>query len=153
MVGYGLEHTLSEHGYVSRGVCEKDENDFLQTVVERTQIEKIEHKIITKIEDDKEMELTGKEVVSMNTWGFPPSFFQYLESYFAEFIKANADNPKAEFYIPTVVNELIKDGKITLKVLESQDRWFGVTYKEDKGSAVASINTLIKKGVYPEELW
>ncbi|MDB4304186.1 sugar phosphate nucleotidyltransferase [Desulfosarcina sp.] len=153
MVGYGLEHTLSEHGHVSRGVCEKDENDFLQTVVERTQIERIDGKIITKIDENSEMELTGKEVVSMNTWGFSPSFFNQLEIYFAEFIKANADNPKAEFYIPTVVNELINKGEITLKVLESKDRWFGVTYKEDKESAVASINALIADGVYPEKLW
>jgi len=153
MVGYGLEHTLSEHGYVSRGVCETDENDFLQTVVERTQIERIDGKIMTKISEKEEMELTGKEVVSMNTWGFPPSFFNYLETYFAEFIKANASNPKAEFYIPTVVNDLINSGKITLKVLESKDWWFGVTYKEDKGSAVESINTLIAKGVYPSKLW
>jgi len=153
MVGYGLEHTLSEHGHVSRGVCEKDENDFLQTVVERTQIEKIDGKIITKIEDDKEMELTGKEVVSMNTWGFSPSFFNFLETHFAKFMKANANNPKAEFYIPTVVNELIHNGEITLKVLESKDRWFGMTYKEDKDSAVESINALIADGVYPEKLW
>ncbi len=153
MVGYGLEHTLSEYGHVSRGVCEKDKNDFLQTVVERTQIERIDGKIMTKISDNEEMELTGKEVVSMNTWGFSPSFFQYLETYFADFIKANADNPKAEFYIPTVVNELINNGEITLKVLESKDLWFGVTYKEDKESAVESINALIRDGVYPEKLW
>jgi dTDP-glucose pyrophosphorylase len=153
MVGYGLEHTLSEHGYVSRGVCEKDENDFLKTIVERTQIERIDGKIISKIDENTNLELTGKEVVSMNTWGFPPSFFQYLETYFAEFIKVNANNPKAEFYIPTVVNELINNGKITLKVLESKDRWFGVTYREDKDSAVDSINDLIERGVYPEKLW
>lgn len=153
MVGYGLKHTLSEHGHVSRGVCEKDENDFLQTVVERTQIERIEGKIISQVDENTQMELTGKEVVSMNTWGFSPSFFQFLESYFSDFIKTNADNPKAEFYIPFVVNELIRKREITLKVLESRDRWFGVTYKEDKDSAVASINALIEKGVYPEKLW
>ncbi len=153
MVGYGLEHTLSDHGHVSRGVCETDDEDFLQTVVERTQIERINGNIITQIDETTQMELTGKEVVSMNTWGFKPSFFNYLERYFADFIKANANNPKAEFYIPFVVNELIKKGEIKLKVLESKDRWFGVTYKEDKDSAVESINALIKEGVYPEKLW
>ncbi len=153
MVGYGLEHTLSEHGHVSRGVCEKAKNDFLKTIVERTRIERIDGKIITRIDENTDMELTGKEVVSMNTWGFSPSFFKYLETYFAEFIKANANNPKAEFYIPTVVNELINNGEITLKVLESKDRWFGVTYKEDKDSAVESINALIAQGVYHERLW
>lgn len=153
MVGYDLEHTLSEHGHVSRGVCEKDEADILHTVVERTQIERIAGKIITTVEDGYEMELTGQEVVSMNIWGFSPSFFKYLETYFVQFIKANADDPKAEFYIPTVVNALINKGEITLKVLESKDRWFGVTYKEDKGSAVESINALIGDSVYPEKLW
>lgn len=153
MVGYGLEYTLSEHGHVSRGVCESDDDGFLQTVIERTQIEKIDGKIITHLEENKTMELTGKEIVSMNTWGFTPKFFQQLEEYFVIFIKQNVDNPKAEFYIPFVVNELIKKGKIKLKVLESQDKWFGVTYKEDKESAVESINSLIKAGVYPEKLW
>jgi dTDP-glucose pyrophosphorylase len=153
MVGYGLEHTLSEHGHVSRGVCEKDNNGFLRTVIERTQIERMGGKIISKIDENTNLELTGKEVVSMNTWGFMPSFFNYLETYFAEFIKTNAENPKAEFYIPTVVNDLIQKGEITLKVLESKDRWFGVTYKEDKDSAVESINALIGNGVYPSKLW
>ncbi|MCF8405554.1 MAG: nucleotidyltransferase [Bacteroidales bacterium] len=153
MVGYGLQHTLSEHGHVSRGVCETDKNGYLHTVVERTQIERIKGKIITKIDEDTSMELTGNEVVSMNTWGFLPSFFHYLETYFTEFIKKNSANPKAEFYIPFVVNELISKNEITLKVLESKDRWFGVTYKEDRGSAVESIQSLIDKGIYPVKLW
>jgi len=153
MVGYGLEHTLSDHGHVSRGVCETDSNGFLKTVVERTQIEKIDGKIITQIENGESMELTGKEIVSMNTWGFTPEFFDHLEHYFSVFLEQNADNPKAEFYIPFVVNELINKGEIKLKVLESQDMWFGVTYKEDKDSAVESIKSLIENKVYPEKLW
>ena len=153
MVGYELDKTLSEHGYVSRGICETDENQYLKTVVERTHIEKVDGKILTPIEENHVMELTGSEVVSMNIWGFKPSYFDYLKDHFEKFIKLNAANPKAEFYIPFVVNELISESKITLKVLKSQDQWFGVTYKEDKNSAVNTVNRLINEGVYPEKLW
>ncbi|MCB0807062.1 MAG: nucleotidyltransferase [Bacteroidales bacterium] len=153
MVGYELDQTLSEHGYVSRGVCESNENGYLKTVVERTHIEKVNNRIISKVAVDKEVELSGKEVVSMNVWGFMPSFFDHLQHYFSTFIRQNAGNPKAEFYIPYVVNELIANGTIDLKVLKSQDKWFGVTYKEDKPDAVENIRKLIDKGVYPEKLW
>ena len=153
MVGYGLQHTLSDHGYVSRGVCETDKNNYLETVIERTHIEKVDGNILTELDGGSKMEMTGKEVVSMNIWGFTPSYFDFLEKYFEAFIRKNAGNSKAEFYIPFVVNELIKTGKAKLKVLESKDRWFGVTYKEDKELAVRNIAGLIKKGVYPEKLW
>ncbi|MCB2222269.1 MAG: nucleotidyltransferase [Bacteroidetes bacterium] len=153
MVGYHLSNTLSEHGYVSRGVCETDANGYLKTVVERTRIEKTNGSIITQIDDHHSMELSGNEVVSMNIWGFMPSYFEYLKSYFTRFIRENANNPKGEFYIPFVVNDLIKQTRIRLKVLESRDHWFGVTYKEDKASAVEQISRLIQKGVYPEKLW
>ena len=153
MVGYELGKTLSDFGYVSRGVCSMDQNDFLQTVVERTHIEKIDGRIISKLDDNRTMELSGDELVSMNIWGFMPSYFDYLEEHFLRFIKQNADDPKAEFYIPFVVNELISKGQITLKVLKSKDEWFGVTYKEDRKTAVQKIQHLIRQGVYPEKLW
>jgi dTDP-glucose pyrophosphorylase len=153
MVGYGLKNTLSEHGFVSRGVCETDENGFLETVIERTHIEKKQHRIVNQIDDVNSMELTGNEVVSMNLWGFSPSFFDYLEKYFNDFIMSNAKNPKGEFYIPYVVNELIEKDEIKLKVLQTQDKWFGVTYKEDKDLAVQNIKQLIENGVYPRKLW
>ncbi len=153
MVGYKLKYTLSEHGYVSRGVCETDDKGFLKTVVERTHIERIEERIVTKLNDGSEMELTGDEDVSMNIWGFTPSYFEFLEEAFGKFISENAGNPKAEFYIPTVVNDLIEKREIKMKVLESKDKWFGVTYKEDKDEAVGNIAELIKQGVYPERLW
>jgi UTP-glucose-1-phosphate uridylyltransferase len=153
MVGYGLKNTLSEYGFVSRGVCETDADGFLTTVVERTNIEKENGKIVCQLEGDNKMELSGNEVVSMNIWGFTPSYFRFLETYFDRFIRENASNPKGEFYIPFVVNELINQNKIRLKVLESQDHWFGVTYKEDKEMAVNSIRNLINKGIYPEKLW
>lgn len=152
MVGYRLEKTLSEHGYVSRGVCQTDSLGFLETVVERTHIEKKGGKILAELEADELMEFTGREVVSMNIWGFMPSFFDHLENYFKSFIKENASNPRGEFYIPSVVNELIRKGDVKLKVLESKDQWFGVTYKDDKELAVSSIQNLIKQGVYPKDL-
>lgn len=153
MVGYYLKHTLSDHGFVSRGVCETDNDNYLQTVIERTHIDKTNGKIISQVENNTQLELTGNEVVSMNIWGFTPSYFDFLDRYFADFIKVNSGNPKAEFYIPFVVNELIKTKQAKLKVLESEDLWFGVTYKEDKKLAVRNIADLIEKGVYPEKLW
>jgi len=153
MVGYGLKNTLSEHGFVSRGVCQTNSEGYLETVVERTHIEKTDGKIISQLSESEFMELTGEEVVSMNIWGFLPSYFEYLEKYFHDFIQKNADNPKGEFYIPFVVNDLIEKGEVNLKVLQSQDMWFGVTYKEDKDLAVQNIKQLIEKGVYPEKLW
>jgi len=153
MVGYGLKKTLSEHGFVSRGVCQTNSDGFLETVVERTHIEKTDGKILSQLSEDNFMELTGEEVVSMNIWGFAPSYFEYLEKYFHDFIQENANNPKGEFYIPYVVNDLIEEGEVNLKVLQSQDNWIGVTYKEDKDLAVQNIKQLIEKGVYPEKLW
>jgi UTP-glucose-1-phosphate uridylyltransferase len=153
MVGYELKNTLSEHGHVSRGVCETDQNGFLKTVVERTHIVKENGKIVSVLDDGNKILLTGDEVVSMNIWGFLPSFFDDLEKYFNDFIRENAGNPKGEFYIPFVVNELIKKEKIKLKVLKSHDQWFGVTYKADKDTAVGNIRKLINQGVYPEKLW
>jgi choline kinase len=153
MVGYRLSNTLSDHGYVSRGVCQTNSDEFLETVVERTHIEKIDGKIISKIDETHSLQLSGDEVVSMNIWGFMPSFFGFLDEYFEKFIRKNAGNPKAEFYIPYVVNELIRSGTIALKVLRSNDQWFGVTYKEDKIIAETSIRQLTGSGIYPVKLW
>lgn len=153
MVGYELGQTLSDFGFVSRGICQTDKKEFLRTVVERTHIEKSGSKIVSKMDDGSLMELTGKEVVSMNVWGFMPSYFDYLQQHFDSFVRSNANNPKAEFYIPTVVNDLIGKREIGLKVLTSKDLWFGVTYKEDKDTAVQQIHRLISKGVYPDKLW
>jgi NDP-sugar pyrophosphorylase family protein len=153
MVGYELKHTLSDHGSVSRGICTTDEQGFLQTVTERTHIEKSGGRIIFLDESGHQSELTGNEVVSMNIWGFLPSFFDRLERFFTDFISENASNPKGEFYIPFVVNELIRKGQVRLKVIESNDRWFGITYKEDKQEAVKTIGHLIANGLYPKKLW
>lgn len=153
MVGYQLDRTLSNHGYVSRGVCETDDENYLIDVVEHTHIERKNTDIIFHDSNGKPQKLSGKEVVSMNMWGFMPSFFQHSKDAFIDFIQKNIGNPKAEFYIPFVVNKLINEGQIDLKVLETTSQWFGVTYKEDKPTVINKIRQLIDKGVYPENLW
>jgi UTP-glucose-1-phosphate uridylyltransferase len=153
MVGYRVENTLSEFGAVSRGVCTTNPASFLEDVVERTHIERLKDGICYRNEEGKLVTLPGDTIVSMNFWGFTPSFFQYLEAGFAEFIRANADNPKAEYYIPTAVNYLIKSRIATVRVLQSPGKWFGMTYREDRETVVASIRALIKNGIYPENLW
>lgn len=151
MVGYALKNTLSENGSVSRGICNILDH-MLTGVVERTSIVREEDKVIFE-EGGKKFPLDENELVSMNIWGFTPKYFEQSESYFINFIKENADNLKAEFYIPFVINRLIKKEDATVKVLESQDRWFGVTYKEDKAETIIRVKKMIETGRYPESLW
>lgn len=152
MVGFKLENTLSEFGYVARGVCKTDSNGFLVEVVERTKIEKIADGAKFTDDEGRIIKLSGKEIVSMNMWGFTPSLFGHLEKHFAEFLEKNIGNLKAEFFIPTVVGDLVNTGKARVKVLESKDLWFGVTYREDKPVVVENIRKLINSGAYPEKL-
>lgn len=155
MVGYALENTLTENGSVSRGVCTKDADGFLSDIVERTKIVKTE-KGAAYIENETEYtDIAGDVPVSMNFWGFTESFLGELEKAFLEFMKNGVEsNPlKAECFLPFVVDELIKADKATVKVLSSDDKWFGVTYKEDKPFVVESIKALKDKGIYPEKLW
>ncbi|MEA3317380.1 MAG: sugar phosphate nucleotidyltransferase [Bacteroidota bacterium] len=153
MVAYQLDKTLSDNGYVSRGVCKTDENSFLIDVKEHTHIEKKNGNIIFEDEDGSEKTLTGKEIVSMNMWGFNTSFFDYSEQQFKDFIKEHYNELKSEFYIPSVANKLITDGTVKLKVLETDSLWCGVTYKEDKPVVIDTVKKLVKESVYPEKLW
>jgi NDP-sugar pyrophosphorylase family protein len=153
MVGFLVGNTLSDFGTVSRGVCAADSGNFLQDVVERTKIERIDGTIFYESEEKVRVPLTPDTVVSMNCWGFTPSFFRHLESGFDEFIRANSMNAKAEFYIPTVVNRLITSREASVKILPTNDPWFGMTYKEDREIVVNSIRKLIAQGAYPEKLW
>jgi UTP-glucose-1-phosphate uridylyltransferase len=153
MVGYHVGNTLSEFGAVSRGVCSTDRDSFLEDVVERTHIERAADGIFYRDDSGKAFQLADQTIVSMNFWGFTPSFFQYLQEGFEAFIRTNAGNPKAEYYIPTAVNHLIKNRIATVRVLHSPGKWFGMTYKEDREIVVESIRSLIKKGIYPENLW
>ena len=151
MVGYKLENTLSENGSVSRGVCQT-ENGFLTDVVERTSIT-VEDDIVVYNDDGEKVEIDGNSVVSMNFWGFSPLFFDQLERDFTNFMDENAHELKAEFFIPSVVNDLIEDDEASISMLTSNDQWFGVTYQEDKEVTISKVKELTGKGVYPVNLW
>ncbi len=152
MIGYQLKNTLSEFGSVSRGICETDQQQFLQTVTERTSIRRTGEKIVAEEQQEK-IELKADSLVSMNFWGFTPAIFEFLKEKFRIFIEQNANQPKAEFYIPVVVNELIQEGRARVKVLTSAGKWFGVTYKEDREKVMQAIARQVESGQYPEKLW
>lgn len=144
MVGFRLENTLTENGYVSRGVCEVEEG-YLKKVTERTKI--IDCKFT---EDDGETwtSLPADTVVSMNLWGFKPDVFGYIENGFKNFLKENIEKPKAEYYLPLIVTELIDSDTKKVKVLTAEDKWYGVTYKEDKEKVVKALGEMVSKGYY-----
>lgn len=156
MVGYVLENTLTEHGSVSRGVCEVSTEGYLQGVVERTKIEKRGADAVYS-EDGGETwnDISPKSVVSMNLWGFQADMIQELKTAFNQFMENEVPlNPlKSEFFLPTVVQQLLESKTAQVKVLETGEKWFGVTYKEDKEKVVEAIKQLKEKGVYPNELW
>ncbi|HHV12485.1 MAG TPA: nucleotidyltransferase [Clostridiales bacterium] len=154
MVGYLLENTLTEHGYVARGVCDITEEGYLRGIHERTRIEKCGADAKYTEDDGATWTLIPRgSTVSMNMWGFYPSILRELEERFKSFLEQEASrNPlKAEYFLPTVVGELLKEDKATVKVLKSEDRWYGVTYKEDKEVVVKAIAELKARGIYPEE--
>jgi NDP-sugar pyrophosphorylase family protein len=153
MVGYRLGQTLSDYGTVSRGICNIDDRSYLAGIVEKTKIERTGSGIIGYEEDGTTTSYSGEEAVSMNIWGFTPDILGHIEKMFGEFIRAYASSPKAEFYIPSVVNELVRNSRARMKVFDTPDRWFGITYKEDKATAVNNVRRLIDKGIYPENLW
>jgi dTDP-glucose pyrophosphorylase len=154
MVGYRVGNTLSESGSVARGVCSTDADGFLTSVVERTSIIRdIDGLIKYKEEDGTQVTVDENTPVSMNMWGFTPEYFNYSDKQFVEFLLHNQENPKAEFYIPSVVNHLIVTGKAKVKVLDTPSKWFGVTYADDRASVVAKIQELIDKGEYPQKLF
>lgn len=145
MVGFRLVNTLTENGYVSRGVCEIDNQSCLTNVTERTKIVDCKY-----TEDDgKTWEaLSPDTVVSMNLWGFMPDIFKYIECGFKEFLKEKINVPKSEYYLPSVVSSLIENGEKQVKVLVAEDKWYGVTYKEDKEQVVNAIGKMIDAGMY-----
>lgn len=153
MVAYALKNTVSENGYVSRGECTVNENRFLTDVTERTRIEKIEGTLKREDKNGKMISIDENTVVSMNFWGFTPKCFEFGSEIFLEFLEQNKTNLKAEFYLPTIVNKMLSSDKASVKVLESNSKWFGVTYSEDKEKAQKEINKLKENGVYPTKLW
>lgn len=153
MVGFTLRNTLSEHGHVARGVCEVDAQGLLKRVVERTNIEKTASGARYAEPNGGWTPLTGDEVVSMNMWGLTPSLFGHLQREFPRFLQQNVANPKAEFFLPTVVDGLVGAGQASVKVLATPESWFGVTYPQDKAVVVEGIRRLVEQGVYPAALW
>ena len=156
MVGYQLYNTLTENGHVARGVCAEDEQHKLTDIVERTRIEK--HGDIAQFTEDEGKSWTTlpeSTIVSMNLWGFTESIMKELEERFGTFLEREIPkNPlKCEYFLPFVVDELLKEGKAEVTVLKSTDRWYGVTYKEDKAMVVDAIRGLKKQGLYPQKLW
>ena len=154
MVAYRLGNTLSESGHVSRGVCNKDANNHLTTVVEHYEVQRKGDDVIFKNQETGDYDKIDENLpVSMNMWGFTTDYFDHSVADFKDFLKKNADNIKAEYGIPTMVNRLIQEGTSTIDVLETPCKWFGVTYKEDRPSVVAKIQQLINDGVYPNKLF
>ena len=156
MVGFQIENTLTENGYVSRGVCQLSDEGYLTDITERTKIQWQDDKIVFTEDDGTTwQELPRGTSVSMNFWGFTSSMMKELKERFPAFLdKAVVENPmKGEYFLPGVVDQLIQEGKAEVKVLNSMDRWYGVTYKEDKESVVDALQSMKDKGEYPDVLW
>ena len=156
MVGYILKNTLTENGHVARGICQVDENGFLADIHERTRIIKTETGAAYTEDDGKTwISVSPESLVSMNMWGFSASILSILKEKFPDFLEENLKkNPmKCEYFLPFVVDELLKEGRATVQVLKTEDRWYGVTYQEDKETVVNAIQMLKNQGIYPENLW
>lgn len=155
MVGFRVGNTLSENGTVARGICSKDAEGNLTTVVERTEIMRVNGPVCYKDENGEWVAVEDNTPVSMNMWGFTPDYFEHSEEYFKEFLAdpKNNSNLKAEFFIPLMVNKLINEKTSTVQVLDTTSKWFGVTYAADRQDTVDRIQKLIGEGVYPSKLF
>jgi Nucleotidyl transferase len=152
IVGYKIGNTLSENGSVSRGVCQTDAEGNMSMINERTKVYSKDGGIVYE-EDEQEFPLDASTPVSMNFWGFTPDVFKITEDLFVDFVEKNEGNPKSEFFIPLIADHLIKNNIATFKVIPTDAKWFGVTYKEDKEIVQENINKLVSDGVYPSKLW
>jgi NDP-sugar pyrophosphorylase family protein len=157
MIGFQIDKTLSEHGHVSRGVCEVDENGNLAEIHERIKVyfkpDEAGNKTIVFEEEGREYPIRSNSRVSMNFWGFTPKIFELSASIFKDFALENTENPKAEFFIPLAAENLIRNGVASFKVIPTQNQWFGVTYAEDKPIVQECIDKLVAAGEYPQNLW
>lgn len=159
LIGFQIDNTLSDYGSVSRGVCKVDDTGNMTEINERVKVYFKKDaagnntKEVAFEEGGREYPLNADSRVSMNFWGFTPKIFELSASIFKEFALTNQSNPKAEFFIPLAADELIKTGKATFKVIPTQNKWFGVTYVEDKPIVQESIDKLVADGVYPDNLW
>ena len=154
MVGFKVENTLTENGHVARGVCQTDSAGYLTDIVERTKIAKREGKIMFTEDDENWTEIPEGSTVSMNCWGFTKEMMTELGARFEGFLAKNKDNMlKCEYFLPFVVDDLLKEDKATVKVLSTTEKWYGVTYKADKEIVVKALREKLEQGVYPEKLW
>lgn len=153
MVAFRMANTLSEHGPVARGICQVDGAGLLRGVEEHTGLEADGAGCRERDPDGGERRFTGQEPVSMNIWGFRPALFAQLQEGFADFLRGSGQDPRAEFYLSTAVDSLIRAGQASVSVLASEDRWCGVTYREDKATVAARIRDLVQAGEYPPCLW
>jgi NDP-sugar pyrophosphorylase family protein len=153
IIGYELKKTLSDNGSVSRGVCNVDALGNLIDINERTQIYRHENGAITYEDENGLHEVSEDSSVSMNFFAFAPNFIDHCESYFGEFLDQEINNPKGEFFIPLVVDKVVKSGQADVKIIPTSAQWFGVTYKEDAPGVQASIDKLVADGEYPAKLW
>lgn len=153
MVGFRVGNTLSESGTVARGICSTNEEGCLTTVVERTEIMRVDGAVCYKDEQGHWVAVDDNTPVSMNMWGFTPDYFRHSEDFFVDFLKENIGNLKAEYFIPLMVNKLINEGTATVKVLDTTSKWFGVTYAADRQGVVDKIQELINAGEYPSKLF
>ncbi len=153
MAGFTLKNTVTSYGHVARGLCQADEHGYLESIVERTRIE-CRPEGIGYVENETDWTpLTGSELVSMNFWGFKPSLFSRLDQMFEDFLRRSGTDPKAEFFIPTVVDDLMRAGAARVRVLRSAGQWIGVTYPQDKEPVMARIRALLSANAYPADLW
>jgi choline kinase len=153
MVAYRLDNTLSENGTVSRGICTVDDDFYLQKVVEHTQLKRDNGKIFNYENELSAVELSPDLPVSMNFFGFHPIIFEHIEQLFVDFLQKNCQNPKSEFYIPFVVDDLIRQQKICVKVLQTDAQWYGITYREDRQLVMDKFKEMVDNQIYPSVLW
>lgn len=154
MGGFILSNTLSDNGGVTRGVCELNPDKSLKDVTETYDIQRQGQELWAKDEKGNQIVLNPQQHVSMNMWGFPPGFMKALEEGFPEFLRdLKPDDQKSEYLLPRIVDQMIRAGRARVTVLETRDKWFGVTYKEDKEAVIRAIQKLIADGIYPEKLF
>jgi choline kinase len=149
LIGYILKNSLSDHGFVSRAECRIDENGLLSYVKERTKIKREGQKVFFEDDNGTRMGIDENTVVSMNMWGFMPSLFDYLEKGMIKFLNENGDSLRSEFFLPGVIDDLIKSGEVEVPVLPTDEKWFGMTYQEDREMVRGKLAELVKQGVYP----
>ncbi len=152
-VGFVLSNTLTEHGHVARGICTVNDDGYLDEVVERTKIQQFDDGVKFAEDEENWVPISGDSIVSLNMWGFTPVMFDEIRQRFPVFLKATDGQLKAELFIPTVVNELLQEGRARVKVLPTKSRWYGVTYQGDKDRVKSAIAAMVADGQYPENLW